>query len=348
MGDWRSGQELLDQADLDYRTGLGHAWKQHGQSLMQYMSWKCRALEELLARPHGQEGPASPRCIRPSDPSFLLSDDTAGLACPSHIPARWARGPLLHLWALGYRDELAALLDALPPALLRPLCCALDARDRLDGRRRAALRVAHGAVAAAAGCSGAGGDAGGGGADGMGDPGGLWEAEAEAGFLSVGYDGATGRRLCVGMNRRQAELMGARRGEALRRIAAYAVPLAAPQADVLACLAHELDRPAQVRRSEPGQGRLPSPWPPSFPAPLCQMSATVWQGGPPISLPHSDSPSLHRLAAALPSASFLSSRGQCGRPSAAPLARRDTALAPLRGSEIEPTPPARKSRGMPP
>ena len=53
----------------------------------------------------------------------------------------------------------------------------------------------------------------------------------------------------MGLNRRQAELMGARRGEILQRLAAHAVPLPAPQADVLACLAHELDRPAQVRRT---------------------------------------------------------------------------------------------------
>jgi hypothetical protein len=288
MGDWRSGQELLDQFDLDLRTDLGRAWKTFGRSLVQAMSSKCDLLEaELLHHQQGHAGPnsASPRSIRTIDPSLLASPDTDGLsscmtACPSAastlIPARWARGPLLHLWALGYRrDELAALLEALPPALLNPLSCALDSFDALDAHRRAALRVAHGAIAAAAGSSGAGSEAEDGGA---GDPGALWEAEAEAGFLSVGYDGATGRRLCVGLNTRQAELMGARRGEVLQRLAEHAVPLPAPHADVLACLFHELDRPAQVCRCEPLGGQTRSnraTEPPSFPTvtPLPRESA---------------------------------------------------------------------------
>jgi hypothetical protein len=269
MGDWRSGRELLDQADQDFRTDLGRAWGKFGHNLMQFLSLKCRVLEEVHLRQQGQEGhgSASPRCIRASDPPQLLSSDAAGLgcwmtACPSpmstHIPARWARGPLLHLWALGYRSyELAALFDALPSALLDPLCRALDALDSLDARRRAALSVAHGAVAAAAGSHGPGKEMVGGETDGLDDPGALWEAEREAGYLSVSYDAGTGRRLCVGLNRRQAELVGERRCEVLQRIAAQAMPLPAPQADVLACLAHELDRPAQVRCC--GHGPIAAP-----------------------------------------------------------------------------------------
>ena len=192
MGDWRSGQELLDQADFDFRTDLGRAWRKFGQSMMQCMSLKCRVLEEELFMKQGQVGHefASPRCICPGDPPQLLSGRATGLgscmtACPSptsaHFPARWARGPLLHLWALGYRlDELAGLFDSLPPALLDPLCRALAAIDSLDARRRAALGIACTAVAAAAGSSGMAG-AGGGEAVGLGDPGALWEAEAEAG-----------------------------------------------------------------------------------------------------------------------------------------------------------------------
>jgi hypothetical protein len=259
-GDWRSGQELLDQADFDFRTDLSRSWAKFGPSLMQHISSKCQQFEEDL-RTHGQAAarPASPRCIRPRDPPPLLSGDAAGLGlgpagCPTppnmQISARWARGPLQPLWALGYRrDALAAIFDALPPGLLHPLSRALHARDSLDARRRAALRAAHGAPAPAPAGSGGAAAEGGGGADGLGegDPGGLWEAEAEAGFLSVSYDGATGRRLCVGMNRRQAELMGVRRREALERLAAHAAPLPAPQADLVAWIAHELDRPAQVR-----------------------------------------------------------------------------------------------------
>jgi hypothetical protein len=262
MGDWRSGQELLDQADLDFATGLARAWDKFGQGVMQHMSRACRLLEAGLLRQQGQEDPASPRCIRPLHPTPPPppSHHPAGPpACPSpasaRMPARWARGPLRHLWALGYRrDALAELLDTLPPALLHPLLRALDALDRLDARRRAALRVAYAAVIAG---GGGGGGAAGTAAGGAADPGGLWEAEAEAGFLSVGYDGATGGWTVVELNRRQAELMGARRGEVLGRIAAQAVPLAAPEADLLACLAHELDRPAQVRPAR-GRARLGS------------------------------------------------------------------------------------------
>jgi hypothetical protein len=79
------------------------------------------------------------------------------------------------------------------------------------------------------------------------DPAELWEEEEEVGYLSIGYDGATGQRLSVSMNRRQAQLMGASREDLLVLLARYQLPLPLPEADWLACLMHELGHATQAR-----------------------------------------------------------------------------------------------------
>jgi hypothetical protein len=124
----------------------------------------------------------------------------------------WGRGQLAHYWALGYRHaDLDTLFAALPDSLRAPLYRANAAAAVCGEVRRRALRAAHplGIAAEGAGES----EAGTGGA--LREPGELWEAEEEAGFLSVSLDPDTGRRRGVSMNRRHAELMGACRREEL-------------------------------------------------------------------------------------------------------------------------------------
>jgi hypothetical protein len=156
----------------------------------------------------------------------------------------WGRGPLAHYWAVGWRHaDLDALFAGLPDTLRAPLHRAAAAAAVCDEVRRGALRAADplgGAEGGGGGGAGAGGP--------LGEPGELWEAEEEAGFLSVSLDPATGRRRGLAMNRRHAELMGAAGREELLELARRdEVGLGMPEADLVACLAHELVTAAEAR-----------------------------------------------------------------------------------------------------
>ena len=165
------------------------------------------------------------------------------LQCSARV---WGRGPLAHYWALGYRHaDLDALFAALPDTLRALLRRAAAAAAVCDELRRGALRAAD-PLGAADGLGAGGGESGEGGP--LREPGELWEAEEEAGFLSVSLDPATGRRRGVAMNRRHAELMGAAgREELVGLVLRDEVGLGVPEADLVACLAHELANAAEAR-----------------------------------------------------------------------------------------------------
>jgi hypothetical protein len=179
------------------------------------------------------------------------------LRCQPPTSARvWGRGQLEHYWALGWRHaDLDALFAGLPDALRAPLDRAAAAAALCDELRRGALRAAD-PLGAAGGVSG--GEAGAGGP--LLEPGELWEAEEEAGFFSVSLEPATGLRRGVSMNRRHAELMGAAGRDVLLGLARRdEVGLAVPEADLVACLAHELVNAVEARselylRVAKGQG----------------------------------------------------------------------------------------------
>jgi hypothetical protein len=183
--------------------------------------------------------PASPWTTAPADePRQCPPPDSS-----AHV---WGRGPLAHYWALGYRHaDLDALFAGLPDALRAPLHRAAAAAAVCDDARRGALRAADPRLGSSDGAAGEGEQWTGGL---LREPGWLWEAEEEAGFLSVSLNPATGRRRGVAMNRRHAELMGAAGREELLALARRdEVGLGMPEADLVACLAHELVNAAEAR-----------------------------------------------------------------------------------------------------
>ena len=229
MGDKRSGTELINQTRTDMREPFRHLRRRTGDiaqhALVAFLTAKLAEMESRCS--HSGEIRAATAAIAHAAPAppQLLTDPPAA-PVPHHRSL--VRGSLRHLWSVGYRaNALAALLD-LPVGLLTPFRRAVDAEAVLDRRRLGAL---YRRAAMTAGSDG----------EGVSDQAArLWEAEAEAGYLEVRYDGATGRRQAMAMNRRHAELMGAGREEALELLRRDGAPLPAPESDMLAWLLQDL------------------------------------------------------------------------------------------------------------
>ena len=176
MGDWRTGRELLADADADLAAPLLPDKRGNCLRFFNY-------LHSLVACPE-RFGAIS---------NLVMSSPKPDLQ-PARwaVPARWAAASMMPYWNMGVRpDALAGALDGLPPRHQDLLRYALvrggppQRRSDVMGRR----------VGAEGGAGVAGGP--------LQEPGELWEGEGEVGFLSVAYDAATGQRRGVAMNPRQ-------------------------------------------------------------------------------------------------------------------------------------------------
>jgi hypothetical protein len=148
----------------------------------------------------------------------------------------------LQMWTLGYDlNNLISIFEALPSSLVCPLYRALESAHALDSQRLKLLHSEnssrlHEEVDDYTHAS-----------DPLLDPTAIWEEEEAVGFLTASYDGVSGKRRSVGMNPRQAALIGADREDALRSLDWCMQALEVPEMDLLACVVHELGQGARTQ-----------------------------------------------------------------------------------------------------
>ena len=196
MGDLRTGRQLLADADADRAAPFADT---HGECrrLLRYLQEACARLDRELSAPLRETVAAGGTAHFPvshAGPQPLPSDPCIWPARWA-VPARWVPAAAMPYWGLGLRpDAVAGALEALPAEQQELFCRALWLGGPPWRPHGPAMRGTDpGGVAELQGACGA-----------LREPGELWEAEAEAGFLSAAYDAATGRRLGLSMNRRQA------------------------------------------------------------------------------------------------------------------------------------------------
>jgi hypothetical protein len=269
LGDCRTGQQLLQDAPLDFAISLRCFFRNNPARETDFL----RHLAETSCpfEPGGSllncalESESAPAAIEqpiplPAQMSIVDSNDSPSLEVESisGMPeklisnADWALSlPLRRFWSFGCRaKDLVAMFNAVPPALRALLCRAAAAAQRLEHLRQHPLQhvaaiVAAQAVAAppvpdsvfasverASFCDSA--------AEGADVNVRLWENEGQLGFLTLRYDGATQRRQSVWTNAVFAAMYGKHREELSARFAANDIELPLTELDYMTLLAHEL------------------------------------------------------------------------------------------------------------
>ena len=197
MGDLRTGRQLLADADADRAAPFADT-RGECRRLLRYLQEACARLDRELSATSQMAAIAARVAAGSIAPLGAVPQPLPSDPCiwPARwaVPARWVPAAAMPYWGLGLRpDAVAGALEALPAEQQELFCRALWLGGPPWRPQGSAQRTEHEAVDYLPGGCGA-----------LREPGELWEAEAEAGFLSAAYDAATGRRLGLSMNRRQA------------------------------------------------------------------------------------------------------------------------------------------------